>query len=207
MNNKGSSPIALAILLISFILIGSTVSSVLSDGSEDISEEDIEDMVNTIVNEISTYLKIEDVYGEYSFVEGKHQIDKMVIMVTPLFSVDLNISDLMIKLCNGEEIKILYFGQNGEFIRDHSVFKHPLWGDTSFSNYSILILQDKDRSIIDYNVINDNTDSMYIIIKLPYGFMMKKDDIMTISFYISNGISRTINIKAPLPMKKIVTLW
>jgi len=207
MNNKGSSAIAPAILLISFILIGSTVSSVLSDGSEEISEEDIQDMVDTIVNEISTYIKIEDVYGEYSFFEGKHQIDKILILVTPLFSINLNISDLMIKLCNGNDIKILYFGQKADFIHTYSLFKHPIWDDTLFLNYSVLVLQDKDKSIIDYYTINDNTDAMYIIIKLPEEFMMKKDETMTINFFLSNGISRTINIIAPLPMKNIVSLW
>lgn len=207
MNNKGSNAIAPAILLISFILIGSTVSSMLLNSPKNIKEENIQDMVDTVVREISIYLTIEDVYGEYSFIDCKHQIEKIVIEITPLLPVELDISDIIIKLNNGEDIKNLYFNKNSDYVESYSIFKHPLWKDTSISEYSVLVLQDRDHSIIKHNTINDNTDSMYIIFKLPYRMMMKKDDCMSISFSISNGISRTIEIKAPLPMKSIVNLW
>jgi len=36
--------------------------------------------------------------------------------------------------------------------------------------------------------------------------LMKKGELMTISIFNSNGITRTVNIKAPMPMKKIVSL-
>ena len=206
MNNKGISAIAPVILLISFILIGSTVASVLSDSSENVSEQDLEEMVDEIVDEISTYLKIEDVMGKFVNCNGELKIQKIVLMIEPLFSVDINISELIIKLYNGEDVKMLYYDGKSSFIDSNSLFEHCLWTNTSSEVYNSIVILDADRSIIDYGIINDNSDLMYIIINLPEEFLMKKGELMTISIFNSNGITRTVNIKAPMPMKKIVSL-
>jgi archaellin len=206
MNNNGISAVTPVILLVSFILIGSTVASVMSDSSSDVSEQDLEEMVDEIVKEVSTYLKIEDIMGKYYTSEDGAKIQRIVIMIKPLFSVDINVSELMIKISNGESVKILYYGGKSVFIQENSLFDHYLWDDTTNNNYNLIVLLDTDRSIIDFDVINDNTDFMYIIINLPDDFQMKKNQSMTLSIFLANGITRSVNLKAPLPMKNVVSL-
>lgn len=73
-------------------------------------------------------------------------------------------------------------------------------------DFGFIVILDKDQSIIDYGTINDNTDMTYIIIKLPNDFTMKKGDTLELTLSPSTGVTKTINLKAPLPIKQIVAL-
>jgi len=206
MNKEGATGIATAILLISFILIAATVASVLTDNSSDISEQDLEKMVDDIVDEISTYIQIKDVMGKFYSIGGESRIQKIAVLIKPLFSVDMDVSELMIKLCNGEQIKMLYYNGQAEFIGTNSLFEHPIWNNMDCDSFSFVVVLDKDKSLVDYNTIDDGTDMTYIIIKLSENFAMKKGNTMTITFLLGKGTTRTIKVNAPLPMKQIVSL-
>ena len=58
----------------------------------------------------------------------------------------------------------------------------------------------------DYGTIIDNIVMSYIIIKPPNDFTMKKGDSLEITLFPSIGITKTIHLKAPLPIKQIVSL-
>ena len=60
MNNRGSVGIAAIPLLTSFLLISATASSVMFEGADDIAK-DAEQIVNDVLDEITTYLKIDDI--------------------------------------------------------------------------------------------------------------------------------------------------
>lgn len=206
MNNEGGTGIIAAILLVSFILIAATAVSLIVENSDGMSEQDLEEMANNAIDEISTYIQIKDVMGKYYSTEGEKSIQKIVVLIKPLFSIDIDVSELMIKLCNGEKIKMLFYSGQAEFIHSSSLFEHPIWENIKGDNFNFVVTLDKDRSIVDYNTINDNTDMAYITIKLSEDFAMKKGDTMTITFFLSKGVTRTITVEAPLPMKQIVTL-
>ena len=144
--------------------------------------------------------------GKYYPVGEELHIKKIAVLIKPLFSVDMDVSEIMIKLCNGEQIKMLYYGEQAEFIHSNSLFEHPRWDNIKDENFNFIVVLDKDKSLVDYNTINDNTDMAYITIKLSEDFTMTKGDTMTITFFLSKGITRTITVKAPLPIKQIVTL-
>ena len=112
----------------------------------------------------------------------------------------------MIKLCNGEKIKMLFYSGQAEFIHSSSLFEHPIWNTIENETFGFIVTLDKDRSLVDHNTINDNTDMAYIIIKLSEDFAMKKGDRITTTFFPSAGIEKTMTLEAPLPMKRIVTL-
>lgn len=206
MNNEGGTGIITAILLVSFILIAATAVSVIMRNSEDMSEQDLEAILNGAVDEISTYIQIKDVMGKYYSTEGEQSIQKIAVLIKSLFSIDIDASELMIKLCNGEQIKMLFYSGQAEFMHSSSLFEHPIWDNMKGDNFNFVVALDKDRSLVDYNTINDNTDMAYITIKLSEDFAMKKGDTMTITFFLSKGVTRTITVKAPLPMKQIVSL-
>jgi len=206
MDTQGATGIATAILLISFILIGATAASVIMGDTGEDSEENYEEILNEALDEISTYMQIKDVLGKYYTVEEDQHIQKIAILIKPLFSIDIDASTLMIKLNNGKQIKILYYNSHAEFIESHSLFEHPIWNNMTDTNFSFIVILDKDRSIIDYYTINDNTDMTYIILKLPPDFTMKKGDCLEITLFPSTGITKTINVEAPLPIKQIVSL-
>ncbi len=206
MNNQGATGIATAILLISFILIGATAASVIMGDSGNNPEENYEEILEEALDEISTYIQIKDALGKYNSTTEEQHIQKIAILIKPLFSIDIDASKLVIKLNNGKQIKMLYYNRQAEFISSNSLFEHPIWTTMTDTDFGFIVILDKDQSIIDYGTINDNTDMTYIIIKLPNDFTMKKGDTLELTLFPSTGITKTINLKAPLPIKQIVAL-
>jgi archaellin len=215
MNNQGANGVATAILLISFILIGATAASVIMSDSVNKPQENYEEILENAIDEVSTYIQIIDVLGKYNSAteEGKYNsateeqyIQKIAILIKPLFSIDIDASELMIKLNNGKEIKMLYYNRQAKFISSNSLFEHTQWTTMRNTDFGFIVLLDKDKSITDYGTINDNTDMTYIIIQLPNDFTMKKGDSLEITLFPSIGITKTIHLKAPLPIKQIVSL-
>lgn len=206
MNNQGVTGIATAILLISFILIGATAASVIMGDSGNNPEENYEEILEEALDEISTYIQIKDALGKYNSTTEEQHIQKIAILIKPLFSIDIDASKLVIKLNNGKQIKMLYYTRQAEFISSNSLFEHPIWTTMTDTDFGFIVILDKDQSIIDYGTINDNTDMTYIIIKLSNDFTMKKGDTLELTLFPSTGITKTINLKAPLPIKQIVAL-
>ncbi len=206
MNNQGATGIATAILLISFILIGATAASVIMGDSGNNPEENYEEILDEALDEISTYIQIKDALGKYNSTTEEQHIQKIAILIKPLFSIDIDASKLVIKLNNGKQIKMLYYNRQAEFISSNSLFEHPIWTTMTDTDFGFIVILDKDQSIIDYGTINDNTDMTYIIIKLSNDFTMKKGDTLELTLFPSTGITKTINLKAPLPIKQIVAL-
>ena len=190
------------ILLISMLLIGVTVADVITDGTADsTTESDIDQMVQQIQDEISTYIQIKDIKGKYI----QNQIERIAILISPMVTQQINMTDLSIQIDNGEYVRILtHQGQAGK-IESNSLFQHNVWNNITQDHYGIISIVDLDSSIDRYSIINENTDNAYIIIKLPDNMKMEKYDTITLTLFPSTGITRTINLKAPMPMKTIIT--
>lgn len=86
MNNWGGIGISAAILLTSFILISSTIASIITGGAMGTSEENMGEILDDVLDEISTYLQIKDVMGKYYSTGGEQRIEKVVILIKPLLS-------------------------------------------------------------------------------------------------------------------------
>ena len=205
MNDIGATGVVAAIILGSIILTGGVVASVMM-GTTNEGLEEYEQILNEAIDEISNYINIKDIVGKYYTIDGEKRIQKIAILVKPLFSIDVDTSELIIKLNNGDQIKMLYNNGQTKNIHSNSLFEHSLWNNIRGNEFSFIAILDKDDSLVDYNIINDNTDMAYIIIKLPEEFTLKKGDTMTITLIPATGVTRTTTIKAPLPMQSIVSL-
>jgi len=205
MNNLGSTGITTIILLISFLLIGATVASVITGGTEGTttSEEDVDKIINDVLNEITTYIQIKDQMGKYYLENGAQKIKKIAILVKPLVSQDIDISQLTIKLYNGYDVRILNYSGNAQFIGTNSLFEHPIWSDISENSFGFVATLDSDRSLVDYNVLNG--DMAFIIIELSDDFSMTQGESITMTLFPSSGITKTITLEAPLPIKPVVS--
>lgn len=209
MSNRGSIAITGAILITSVILISATAASLLGSESEETSEEDLIEYYNQVVDEtideITTYLQITDKLGKYYGVPHQQKIEKIAIMVKPLISIDIDISELTIKLCDGNTVKILNYSGNAESIGSQSLFGHSLWNGLSEGTFGFIVTHDKDNSLVNYNTINKNTDMTYIVIKLSEEFALKKGDVLIVTLFPESGIQKTIKLEAPLPMRSIIS--
>lgn len=205
-NKEGIAGIALAIILAGIIITAGVAASFILGESNNESETDYEQTVNEALNEFSTYIQIKDMVGKFYSIDGEKRLQKIALLIKPLFSVDIDISELTIKLNNGEQISMLYYNGNANFINANPLFEHPIWNEQNEDNFGFIVILDKDKSLVNHSIINKNTDMAYITIKLPEDFMLKKGNSMQITLFPSTGIARTIEIEAPAPITSIVNL-
>jgi len=205
-NNEGITGISAAIILASIILIAGAAASVTMNSAEGIREEDYEQMINDSLNEISIYIQIKDIIGKYYSIEGERSIRKIAILIKPLFSIDIDLSNLLIQISNGKQIQMLYYCGTSVFVHAHPIFEHPLWNYQNESNFGIITLLDRDKSLINFSTMNDHTDMAYLTIKLSNNFKLNYGDTIQITILPSVGIVRKITIKAPAQITPIVSL-
>jgi archaellin len=202
-NNTGGTTLSTTILLIAFILIAVTAASILTGQSGNtINQEDFKQIVEDVLDEVTTYIQIKDTMGKYDTSYGEQRIEKITLLVKPLFPQNVDISELTVKLCNGNQVKILHYSGNTELIGSQTLFEHIIWDTITENTFGFIAILDTDRSLVDYDVLNK--DMAYIIIKLG-DFAMVKGETMTITLFPSSGIERTIVVTAPLPIKPVVS--
>ncbi len=212
MGRLGISTIILFIVILLISLTAFTVISSDIDGTNDETENDLIEIfqkaTDESVDDITTYLKITDRVGKYQGPPGNQKIQRIAIMIKPLISKQINISEITIKISNGKNLQILSYSQEPAKItsENNQIFNHPIWNNLTTNTFAIISTHDKDNSIKKYDCFNKNTDMGYIIIKLPTEFYMKKDDTLNLQMFPSTGIDKKITLKAPLPMKNLVQL-
>jgi len=211
MSRVGSSSIGVLIILLSSIVCGATIVSITTDGVEtDLSEDELAQLAINITDEaadkITTYIQTTQVLGKYYGEPHNQRIEKIAIMMKSMISKNISLSELGIELNDGNSVIMLYYSGDAEFVGSNDVFEHPIWNNLDENSFGFVVTHDKDSSFVNYDKINDNTDMAYLVIKLSENMMMSKGDTMTVTLTPANGITRTIDLEAPLPMKSIVSL-
>jgi archaellin len=207
MNDKGNLGVTTGILLICLVLIGVVSASVIINETTSVSDTDLTQITNEVVDEISSYLQIKTIVGKYQTIQGEQKIQKIAILIKPLISLNIDITHMIIKISNGEQLYLLYFNGNTSPIGSYSLFDHPLWGTLTETTFTLIPLIDDDNSMTIYHFINKNTDNAFLLIKLPDDCTMKKGDIVQVTLLPSPGVERTVLLEAPLPTSHIVTLY
>ncbi len=194
------------LLLIALIFIGITVASVITGqiiGSP--SEQDLEKITEKTINEISTYLLIKDQKGKFSEINGEQKIEKIALWITPLITQEIDISKLTIQLYNGETINFLKYDGKSDNLGSNSLFNHPIWNNINGDNFGFISIVDLDKSLINYETFNDCSDNAYLVFRLPELMTLSKHEKIIVTLFPSTGITRTIELKAPLPIKPVVS--
>ena len=71
--------------------------------------------------------------------------------------------------------------------------------------FGFISVVDLDESLVDFNVINDYSDNAYVVFRLPNDMALLKYEKITVTLFPSTGITRTIALKAPMPMSSVIT--
>jgi len=200
-----STGITTLIILTALLLVGITVTSVITEGTSDTTTEcNYEEITDELIKEITSYLQIKDQKGKYTNINEEQKIEKIAILLSPLVSQNIDLTKLTIQLDNGQTIKILKYYKSSK-LTQQSLFEHKLWVTLNGTNYALLTICDTDNLIANYNLINENSDNAYLIFKLPPDMMMKKYDTLKVTLFPSSGITKTTILKAPMPMKPVIT--
>ena len=203
MNNWGSSAIYAMIIIIGILLVSAIAAGIISETGETNIEQDLTNITNEIIDKYSTYIDIDCKLGKFYNIDGIQKIKKIALQISPLFSCEIDISQLTVQILNKEIVKLLNFNGVVEYYNGGSLFENSNWNDITEDNFGFLVINDLDESIFNYNVINENSDRAYLIFKLSEDIALSKYDSLYVSIFLGNGISRSITLKAPLPIKSI----
>jgi archaellin len=193
MNNIGSMGIVYVALFSGFLLVGTTTSSILLDVSNDISM-DARQILNDVVDEITTYLKIEEVIGKYNTTNEDRSVDKIVILVDQFIQNTINVSEIVIKICNNNDVLLLRYSGRAIEVDSGGIFENYLW-NTINNTFDLIVIIDDDRSLLEYGSMNK--DMVFFAIKLPASFAIKKRESITVSITPGKGITSSIVLKTP----------
>ena len=206
MNNWGSTGITSMILLIAILLVGIAAAGVMTASTTESTTgtQDIDEMTQEVIDEISTYLQIKDQKGKFYQINDEYKIKKVAILVSPLVSQDVDLTQLTIQLDNGENVRMLTYVDSSK-IGSENLFGHSLWSKINGTTFGMISIMDQDSSISDFDVINENTDNCYVVFELPDSMTIKKYQELTVILFPSSGIVKTLNLRAPMPMKSVIT--
>lgn len=200
------SGVTIVILIISLMLIGVTLASVITGQTTGTTtEQDYEQMLDETIDEISTYITIKDQKGQFNTINGEQRINKIALWISPLVSQEIDVSQLTIQLNNGRDVLFLTYTGNAEDLVTSSLFNHPIWNNFNGSNFGFISVVDLDESLVDYNLINDCSDNAYVVFQLPNEMALFKYEKITVTLFPSTGITRTIVLEAPMPMSSVIT--
>jgi archaellin len=198
--------ITIAVLTVSSLMMGATISSVMDTESDSITtENNIEKITSDAIDEISTYLQIRDKKGKFSKINGVQKIEKIAILISPLVSQNIDISRLTIQISNGRILKILRNNGIIEHLDSNSIFEHPIWDKIDGNNFGFISISDYDKSLISNKLLNDFSDNVYIVIRLPAGMAMKTYDRIVVDLFPATGMATSILLEAPFSMSQIIT--
>ena len=206
MSNWRNTGITTIILLIVILLIAMTVTSTITqETTGTTTEHNYDQMVDETIDEISTYIQIRDQKGKFSDLNGEKKIGKIALLISPLVSQDIDLTGLMIQLDNGETVRMLNYIGFSSNLESVSLFKQSIWDSLIEDNFGFITIYDLDNSITEYNLINDYSDNTYLVFKLPVDMTLAKHDKITVTLFPSTGITRATILKAPMPIKSVIT--
>jgi archaellin len=108
------------------------------------------------------------------------------------------------QLLSRDTLKILNYTGMVKKYSGGSLFDDSIWDNITESNFGFLVINDIDDSMIDFDLINENSDRSYLVFKLSDGMALEKYDSLYVSILPGNGLTRSISLKAPMPIKPLV---
>jgi archaellin len=189
------------------MLIGVTVASVMSNETTGtVTEQDIDQMTNEIIDEISTLLQIKDAKGKYYNINGERKITQILLLVSEWVSQDIDLNQSLIQIDNGETVRILSYSGMVSNLDSSPLFDHTIWENLNGENFGLVVIRDRDSSIIDYHTLNENTDMVYVLIRLPDDMTISKYDEIYITIINPVGTLQRMRFEVPFSTKNVITL-
>ena len=207
MKSKSLLSFTLILLLLVILVLNVTVSSFIYETTDDITEEDLEDMLSTIYNDISTYVEIEHMYGRYNKTDQGRMITQLAILINPYFSTTISLEEIILETITPQDVQLFYFSNHSSKIASNTLFSHPEWNNTSTTHFSIISIFDRDASIEQYNLLNDHSDRVYILIQLPENLWINNNEHIEINILFSSGNKRSLSLQVPFSTKDIVQFY
>jgi archaellin len=204
MNNWGSSAIYAIMILSSVIVVGAVAANIIDGTSGTSVDQDLAQMTADTIDKYSTYIDIDFKVGKFYKIDGSQKITRIALQMTSLFSTEIDLNQMGVQLLSKDTLQILNYTGIVKKYSSGSLFDDLIWNNITENSYGFLVINDMDDSMIDFDLINENSDRAYLIFKLSDKMALKKYDNLYVSILPGNGITRLIRLKAPMPIKPLV---
>jgi archaellin len=204
MNNWGSSAIYAIMILFSVIVVSAVAADII-DGTTGASvDQDLAQMTAETIDKYSTYLDVDFKIGKFIKIDGTPKINMIALQITSLFTTEIDLNQLTVQLLSRETLEILDFDGVVKEYDGGPLFENQIWDNITENNFGFLVINDMDKSMVNFNLINENSDRSYLVFKLSENMALKKYDSLYVSLLPGNGITRSVRLKAPMPIKSLV---
>jgi archaellin len=202
--HHASAALPLVLLLLAILFVALTATSMISTETST-SQEDLQQYVDDAVNELTSYIKIQNVYGVYSQDKPYH-LTKIAIQATPLFHQEINLSTWLIQLQTKTKLQLYNYNNTASLLQSNGVFSDSHWNQLLSTHFGILSIQDKDNSLVNHHSFSEPNDIAFFTLSVQE-LSITKGDYVTLLLSPGTGVEKTITFNAPLPTRKIVNLW
>lgn len=206
MKTLASLTVIIIAIIIGAIIVSSAALTVEDETADSFSEEDMQQMIDEIYTEISTYMQVDKIMGKFDDNKNERDIRQIAILLHPKFSTEILIEDIVLEISNGFQTQFYYFNGIYGDLSNQTLFTHSLWTNLPSNSFAVLPMLDKDQSIKQLQVINKNSDRLYIVVKIPDSFSLHKGDELHISLYPPTGVVKKMNVRIPFSISSITTL-
>ena len=192
------------IIIASLFIITSTASTFIHPGSS-LNPNDINQYVEHTVDEITSYIQIKNMYGQFS-TNKPYYISKIGIMISPLFHSNIDISNIIIQVQTKNTIFIYTYNNQALSLNTNSLFTNSLWNKLDERSFGIISIIDEDESILNHHVLSDSSDLLFLAFSIPDDIIFK-GEYVTITISSGDIMQKTISFSTPIPSNKIVSLF
>lgn len=202
--HHASAALPLVLILLAVIFIALTATSMITTQTTT-SQQDIQQYVDDALYEITSYIQVSNVYATYS-KQAPYQLNKIAILVSPLFHQDIDLSTYIIQIQTESNIHLYTHNKTVSSLESTGIFSHSQWDLLTNQHFGIISIQDTDQSVLTHHSFSEPSDMAAFTIIIEDLSIMKGDDV-TILISPGAGLEKTISFKAPLPTRTVVKLW
>jgi len=192
------------IILISLFIITSTASTFINPKNS-LNPTQINQYVDQTIDEITSYIQIKNMYGQFS-TDKPYHISKIGVMISPMFQNNVDVSNIIIQVQTKNTVFIYTYNYQVLSLKTNSLFTNPLWNELNAQSFGIISIIDKDASIMNHHVLSDSSDLLFLAFLIPND-VITKGDYVTITISSGDIMQKTISFSTPLPSKNIVDLF
>ncbi len=169
------------------------------------TQHELQQYVDDSLNDITRYLKIQDIYGLYG-KQTPYHLTKIAILATPLFHQEINLSTWIIQVQLANNLKIFSYNYTISALNSSDLFSHQLWSQLSSHHFGIISIQDNDDSLIKYHSLSDPSDMIFFTINVS-DLLIHNGEEIQLFLTPEIGVKRSFTFKVPMSTKQLVKLW
>ncbi len=191
------------VLITSVIAIGATAGSIFIK-NQTTANNALDQAVTDITNDLTTYLKIDQIIGKYDTPNG---IQRLAIHIRPLITGTIDLTKIQLQLTLPDDAFILPYRDVPKDEPTNALFHNPAWDQFKPGSFTIQMITDDDGSALAAHTLNKNTDAGFLLVKLPEQTYLRPYDTLQLTITPTPGQQQTFTFDVPYTTNSLVTLY